>query len=215
MVMPLHSDIQIHCRKLGFDNLNPILWYKIANVNYEANHSSSFLGKPYEPNGIVKNDMEYILMMRKPGGYRNPTEEQREQSRIDPDDYNKWFTQIWTMPGASTKKHPAPFPMELADRLVRMFSFYGDTVLDPFCGSGTTMVAAENSGRNSIAIDVEENYCRQMARRMKRECKEADVRICKIKKGQRQEMPPQKKTRTSVKKTRTAAKKTAAKRTET
>jgi len=166
VVMPLHSDIAVSCRKLGFDNLNPILWHKISNAVFEANNSASFLGKPYEPNAIIKNDVEYILMQRKPGGYRNPSPHQREKSRIEKDDYDQWFRQVWTMGGASTKNHPAPFPLELATRLVRMFSFYGDTVVDPFCGSGTTMLAAHNSGRNSVCVEIEEKYCHMVAERM-------------------------------------------------
>lgn len=79
VVMPLHSDIAVSCRRIGFDNLNPILWHKISNAAFEANTNSSILGKPYEPNAIIKNDMEYILMERKPGGYRKPTEQQREK----------------------------------------------------------------------------------------------------------------------------------------
>ena len=82
VVMPLHSDIAVTCRKVGFDNLNPILWHKISNAKFEANTKSSILGKPYEPNAIIKNDMEYILMERKPGGYRKPTTQQREESKI-------------------------------------------------------------------------------------------------------------------------------------
>lgn len=187
MVMPLHSDIQVHCRDIGFDNLNPILWYKITNVSYEANHTATFLGRPYEPNGIIKNDVEYILMMRKPGGYRKPTEQQRETSKIDPDRYNQWFTQIWNIPGASTRKHPAPFPLELADRLVRMFSFTGDVVLDPFCGSGTTLIAAEQSGRHGIGIDVEEEYCQQTWKRIRKECPKAEVEIWQ---GQKEDLVP-------------------------
>jgi len=166
VVMPLHSDIAVSCRKIGFDNLNPILWHKISNANFEANTSTSFLGKPYEPNAIIKNDVEYILMQRKPGGYRNPTSLQREKSKIEKSDYDEWFQQIWTLGGASTKKHPAPFPIELATRLVKMFSFYGDTVLDPFCGSGTTMLAALNSERNSIGIEIEKKYCQLIIDRM-------------------------------------------------
>ena len=104
VVMPLHSDIAVSCRKIGFDNLNPILWHKISNASYEANTNSSILGKPYEPNAIIKNDIEYILMQRKPGGYRKPTEKQREESRIDKEDFKNWFSQIWEMPGASTRK---------------------------------------------------------------------------------------------------------------
>lgn len=166
-VMPLHSDIAVSCRKIGFDNLNPILWHKISNASYEANINSSILGKPYEPNAIIKNDMEYILMERKPGGYRKPSEKQREESRIDKEDFQKWFSQIWEMPGASTRNgHPAPFPLELATRLVKMFSFVGDTVLDPFSGSGTTMLAAMNTNRNSIGIETEEYYCRATIERL-------------------------------------------------
>ena len=169
LVFPLHADICVHCRKIGFDNLNPIIWYKISNANFEVENGSKFLGKPYEPNAIIKNDMEFILMQRKPGGYRKPTESQRKLSRIDKKDFNSWFQQIWNIAGASTRNHPAPFPLELASRLVRMFSFQGDTVLDPFCGTGTTMIAALRFGRNSIGIDIEPEYCRMAARYLKKE----------------------------------------------
>ena len=125
-VVPLHADICVQCRKLGFDNLNPIIWHKIANASYEVSNGSKFLGKPYEPNAIIKNDIEFILMERKPGGYRKPTEEQRRLSMIPKDKFDKWFQQFWTITGASTREHPAPFPFELASRLVQMFSFTGE-----------------------------------------------------------------------------------------
>jgi len=169
VVIPLHADICVVCRKIGFDNLNPIIWHKIANANYEVNNGSKFLGKPYEPNAIIKNDIEFILMQRKPGGYRRPTESQRRLSMIAKDDYNKWFRQFWNITGASTRYHPAPFPTELAYRLVRMFSFWGDTVLDPFCGTGTTMLAAMKSNRNSIGIEIDEEYCLMTAKRLRDE----------------------------------------------
>jgi modification methylase len=169
VVMPLHSDVAVSCRKIGFDNLNPIIWHKISNATFEVNNGSTFLGKPYEPNAIIKNDIEFILMQRKPGGYRNPTEFQREKSKISKDDYSEWFRQIWTLTGASTRNHPAPFPLELACRLVKMFSFYGDTVVDPFCGSGTTMVAALKSNRNSIGIETELKYCNDIMCRVEKE----------------------------------------------
>jgi DNA modification methylase len=169
VVVPLHADICVSCRRIGFDNLNPIIWYKIANANYEVNNGTKFLGKPYEPNAIIKNDIEFILMQRKPGGYRKPTEAQRRQSMIDKKDYGTWFRQFWNITGASTRQHPAPFPLELAHRLVRMFSFYGDTVLDPFCGTGTTMVAALRTNRNSIGIEIDAEYCRMAAQRLRNE----------------------------------------------
>jgi len=172
VVVPLHADICVSCRRIGFDNLNPIIWHKISNAKFEANNGTKFLGKPYEPNAIVKNDIEFILMQRKPGGYRKPTDEQRERSKINKKDFNQWFRQFWNLPGASTRPHPAPFPVELAYRLVRMFSFDGDTVLDPFCGSGTTMLAAMKSGRNSIGIEIDEEYCKITATRLKKEAKD-------------------------------------------
>jgi len=169
LVFPLHADICVICRRIGFDNLNPIVWHKIANASYEVSNGSKFLGKPYEPNAIIKNDMEFILMQRKPGGYRKPTEAQREASKISKEEFDRWFQQIWNIPGASTKHHPAPFPIELAIRLVRMFSFTGDTVLDPFSGSGTTMVAALRTDRNSIGVEIDQEYCRMAARYLKAE----------------------------------------------
>ena len=169
VVVPLHADICVRCRKIGFDNLNPIIWHKIANASYEVSGSSRFLGKPYEPNAIIKNDIEFILMQRKPGGYRKPTEEQRRLSRISKQEFGKWFQQFWNLSGASTRPHPAPFPLELAYRLGRMFSFWGDTVLDPFCGMGTTMLAAMKCGRNSIGIEIDREYCRMAAQRLKSE----------------------------------------------
>ena len=171
VVVPLHADICVSCRKLGFDNLNPIIWHKIANANYEVNNGGKFLGKPYEPNAIIKNDIEFILMQRKPGGYRKPTQEQRELSKFTKKEYDAWFRQFWNMSGASTKKHPAPFPLELAYRLVRMFSFVGDTVLDPFLGTGTTSIAAMRCDRNSIGVETEEAYLAQARRRAEKEAK--------------------------------------------
>jgi len=158
-VVPLHSSIQEHCRNIGFDNLAPIIWHKIANANYEVEKGSSFLGKPYEPNAIIKNDIEFILMERKPGGYRNPSVATRVLSVIAIENHRNWFQQIWFgLTGASTKQHPAPFPLELAARLIRMFSFVGDTVLDPFMGTGTTNLAASRWGRNSIGYEVDAHY---------------------------------------------------------
>ena len=169
-VIPLHASIQERCRKLGFDNLAPIIWHKIANAKYEVAGKSGFLGKPYEPNAVIKNDIEFILMERRPGGYRTPSGAKRILSLIPSDRHRQWFQQIWSgVTGASTKSHPAPYPIELAERLVRMFSFVGDTVLDPFFGTGTTSVAAARFGRNSIGWEVDEFYFDLAAKRVRNE----------------------------------------------
>jgi DNA modification methylase len=158
-VVPLHASIQERCRRIGFDNLAPIIWHKIANAVYEVDGGAGFLGKPYEPNAVIKNDIEFVLMQRKPGGYRAPDISTKVLSLISADNHKKWFQQIWSgLTGASTRQHPAPYPEELAERLIRMFSFVGDVVLDPFMGSGTTTVAAAKWGRNSIGFEVDPHY---------------------------------------------------------
>ncbi len=158
-MIPLHSDIQVAGRDIGFDNLTPIIWYKIGSATFEGNTRSNILGQPYQPNAIVKSDAEYILFLRKPGSYRKPTKEQKQKSMIPRDDFMKWFTQVWTdIGGTRNPDHPAPFPLKLAERLIRMFSFVGDTVLDPFIGTGTTMLAAIRYGRSSIGVEIDPNY---------------------------------------------------------
>jgi site-specific DNA-methyltransferase (adenine-specific) len=167
-VLPLHADIAVRARGIGFDYLTPILWHKIANAQFEADgNGAGFLGKPYEPNAIVKNDVEYILMLRKPGAYRQPTDDQRATSRLTKEEQAEWFQPIWHgLTGASTREHPAPFPVELAYRLVRMFSFTGDTVMDPFNGTGTTTIAAIKANRNSIGNEVDPEYFEFARRRV-------------------------------------------------
>jgi DNA modification methylase len=169
-VVPLHASIQELCRKIGFDNLAPIIWHKIANAVYEVSGGGGFLGKPYEPNSVIKNDVEYILMFRKPGGYRKPSAAKRLLSVISAENYQSWFQQIWTgLTGASTKDHPAPYPIELAERLIRMFSFAGDVVVDPFSGSGTNAIAAARTGRHSIGYEISSKYHHMSASRFYRE----------------------------------------------
>ncbi|HEV2324113.1 MAG TPA: site-specific DNA-methyltransferase [Terracidiphilus sp.] len=169
-VVPLHASIQEHSRKIGFDNLAPIIWHKISNAVYEVENGSTFLGKPYEPNSVIKNDIEFILMERKPGGYRTPDVPARVLSVISGENHKEWFQQIWSgLTGASTRLHPAPYPVELAERLIRMFSFVGDTVLDPFLGTGTTTVAAAKSGRNSVGFEIDEHYFDMARKRIENE----------------------------------------------
>lgn len=169
-VIPLHATIQEHCIDIGYDNLAPIIWYKIGNATLEAGGNARFLGKPYEPGAVIKNDVEYILLFRKPGGYRSPSIEERILSTIEADEHQKMFRQLWDdIQGEPQKDHPAPFPAELAERLIRMFSFAGDTVLDPFAGTGSTAVASSRVGRNSISVELEEEYVDIAAERIRDE----------------------------------------------
>jgi len=177
LVLPLHADITVRARRIGFDYLTPILWHKIANAQFEAGgNGAGFLGKPYEPNAIIKNDVEYILMLRKPGRYRNPTQQQRATSRLTKKEQASWFRPIWSdLTGASTRQHPAPYPVELAYRLIRMFSFTGDTVLDPFVGTGTTTIAAMRCDRNSVGNEIDPEYFTIAEKRIRSEMAEGRV----------------------------------------
>jgi len=161
-VMPLHADIQVRSRKLGLDGLTPILWHKIANGSTEAEgNGAGFYGKPYQPGSIVKNDTEYILLLRKGGAYRSVQPLQKALSMLTKEEMQGWLRSGWTdLPGASTtkSKHPAPYPSELAERLIKLFSFAGDTILDPFLGTASTTTAAIRTGRNSIGVEVEPQY---------------------------------------------------------
>lgn len=169
-VMPLHADIQVRARALGFDCLTPILWHKIANgVTEAAGNGAGFYGKPYQPGAVVKNDIEYILFLRKGGAYRSPTHVQKELSMLTKDEMQNWWRSIWTdIKGASTRNgHPAPYPVELAKRLIKMFSFAGDTVLDPFAGTASTSLAALAAGRNSIGNEIERSYLKIAQERLR------------------------------------------------
>ena len=160
-IMPLHADIQVRARDLGLDCLTPILWHKIANGAMESQgNGAGFYGKPYQPGAVIKNDIEHILFLRKGGKYRSATPLQKALSMLTKEEMQAWLRSLWTdIQGASTRNgHPAPYPADLAERLIRMFSFAGDTILDPFVGTGTTSVAALLAGRNSIGSDIEPAY---------------------------------------------------------
>jgi DNA modification methylase len=166
-LVPLHADIQVRARRLGLDCLMPILWHKISNGVTEAQgNGAGFYGKPYQPGGIIKNDVEYILFLRKGGEYRSVPMIQKALSMLTREEMQTWQRSIWTdLRGTSTRGgHPAPYPIELAERLIRLFSFAGDTVLDPFAGTGSTSQAAIIAGRNSIANEIEPSYV-ELARR--------------------------------------------------
>jgi site-specific DNA-methyltransferase (adenine-specific) len=171
-ILPLPADIMVQARKVGLDTLTPILWFKIGNRTNEAGGGSSgYYGKPYQPGAVIKNDFEHILMLRKPGAYRSTSMLQKALSMLQRDEMDAWQRPFWDdIRGASLRNgHPAPFPDDLAGRLVRMYSFAGDLVLDPFCGSGSTAVAACRAGRNSLSSDVETKYVEATVTRLKAE----------------------------------------------
>jgi DNA modification methylase len=169
-VMPLHADIQVRARGLGLDCLTPIFWQKIANGATEAEgNGAGFYGKPYQPGAIIKNDVEYILFLRKGGEYRSPSTVQRVLSMLTKDEMQSWLRSSWSdIKGESTRKgHPAPYPVALAERLIKLFSFAGDTVLDPFAGTGSTCLAAVATGRHSIGNEIERTYFEMAEERLR------------------------------------------------
>ena len=168
-LVPLHADIMVRARQVGLDCLTPILWFKIANGATEAaGNGAGFYGKPYQPGSIVKNDFEYILFLRKGGSYRSPSTLQKALSMLTKEEMKGWLRTAWTdIKGQSARNgHPAPFPTSLAERLIRLFSFAGDTVLDPFCGTGSTMFGAVATGRSSIGNEIEPKYVKLAAERL-------------------------------------------------
>jgi site-specific DNA-methyltransferase (adenine-specific) len=171
-ILPLPADIMVRSRSVGLDVLTPILWFKIGNRTNEAGGGSSgYYGKPYQPGAIIKNDFEHILMLRKPGAFRSTSMLQKALSMLQKDEMDNWQRPFWQdIRGASLRNgHPAPFPVELAERLIRMYSFAGDVVLDPFVGSGSTAVAACRAGRNSLSSDVESDYVEATVTRLREE----------------------------------------------
>jgi site-specific DNA-methyltransferase (adenine-specific) len=175
-ILPLHADIQVRARAFGLDCLTPILWRKIANGVMEAEgNGAGFYGKPYQPGSVIKNDVEYIVFLRKPGDYRSVSMVQKALSMLTKDEMQAWFSSFWSdIKGASTRGgHPAPYPAELAERLIRMFSFAGDTILDPFLGTGSTTVAAIRAGRSSIGSEIESKYLKLARSRIIAEANQA------------------------------------------
>ncbi len=169
-IMPLHADIMVRARAFGLDALTPILWFKIANGVTEAKgNGAGFYGKPYQPGAIIKNDVEYILLLRKGGEYRSPSPIQKALSMLTKDEMKSWLRSAWfDVRGESTRRgHPAPYPQILAERLIKLFSFAGDTILDPFVGTGTTSLAAVATGRSSIGNEIESAYLKIAEQRLR------------------------------------------------
>ncbi|MEM2059092.1 MAG: site-specific DNA-methyltransferase, partial [Thermoproteota archaeon] len=167
-VIPFHAHVIQLCLDAGFDYLAPIILYKISNVTTEAKRKTYALGRYLGPNSIIKNDIEYVLIFRKPGKYRSVDNHTAALSRLEKHEFRELFRQVWWMNGCRVNHHPAPFSLDLAKRLIKMFSYVGDTVLDPFLGSGTTTLAAIYTFRNSIGYEVEHSYVELAKNRIKK-----------------------------------------------
>jgi len=156
-VIPIHSEIIKFCETIGFDFMGQIIWQKATTMNTTG--GGAVMGSfPHPRNGIVKLDFEYILLFKKQGNAPKPTQEQKDNSVMTNEEWNTYFNGHWYFNGAKQDKHLAMFPEELPHRLIKMFSFPNETVLDPFLGSGTTSLAAKNLNRNSAGYEINAEY---------------------------------------------------------
>lgn len=156
-VIPLHAEIILQGERLGFDFLGSIIWQKKTTINTTG--GAPVMGSyPYPPNGLVEIDYEFILIFKKPGSGKKVRREVKEASRLSKEEWKEYFCGHWHFGGARQVGHEAMFPEELPRRLIRMFTFAGDTVLDPFLGSGTTARVALELGRNAIGYEISDTF---------------------------------------------------------
>ncbi len=156
-VQPIAADIIRMGQDLGFDFMGNIIWEKISTTNTTG--GGQWMGSTYHPrDGHITYEHEYIILLRKRGNWPRPTPEQKEKSRLTKQHRSEWFRGIWHIPPERQDSHIAMFPVELPRRLIKMYSFYGETVLDPFLGSGTTCLAAELEGRNSVGYEINTDF---------------------------------------------------------
>jgi site-specific DNA-methyltransferase (adenine-specific) len=164
-VIPIRTEITRFCETIGFDYMGAIIWQKVTTCNTTG--GATVMGSfPYPRNGILKIDYEFILIFKKLGKPPKVSKEIKEQSKLSQQEWNEYFSGHWNFSGEKQDRHIAPFPEELPARLIKMFSFVGDTVLDPFLGSGTTSVAAMKLNRNSIGYEINEGYSTIIERRL-------------------------------------------------
>ena len=156
-VIPIRTEIIKFCESVGFDYMGAIIWQKVTTCNTTG--GATVMGSfPYPRNGIIKLDYEFILIFKRYGNPPKVSKDVKEQSRMTKEEWNQYFTGHWNFPGEKQGKHLAMFPEELPGRLIKMFSFVGDSVLDPFLGSGTTSLAARNLGRNSVGYEINDDF---------------------------------------------------------
>lgn len=156
-VIPIRTEIIKFCETIGFDYMGAIIWQKVTTTNTTG--GATIMGSyPYPRNGILKIDYEFILILKKNGKPKKIEQERKQQSKLTKEEWNEYFAGHWNFPGVKQDKHLAMFPLELPNRLIKMFTFVGDTVLDPFLGSGTTSLSAKNLGRDSIGFEINDEF---------------------------------------------------------
>lgn len=156
-VVPIRTEIIRFCETLKMDYMGAIIWQKATTMNTSG--GGAVMGSfPYPRNGILKIDYEFILIFKKLGNPPKPTLEQKENSIMTKEEWNQYFSSHWNFSGVKQSEHIAMFPEELPKRLIKMFSFSGETIFDPFLGSGTTTLAAKNLGRNSIGYEINKEF---------------------------------------------------------
>jgi modification methylase len=156
-VIPIREEIIKFCENIGFDYMGAVIWQKVTTSNTTGG-GVQMGSYPYPRNGILKLDYEFILLFKKLGDAPKPTMEQKELSKMTAEEWNTNFAGHWNFAGARQNGHIAMFPEELPKRLIKMFSFVGETVLDPFVGSGTTTLASKNLDRNSVGFEINPEF---------------------------------------------------------
>ena len=156
-VIPIRTEIIKFCEAIGFDYMGAVIWQKVTNTNTTG--GATIMGSyPYPRNGILKIDYEFILILKKDGKPKKIEQERKQQSKLTKEEWNEYFAGHWNFPGEKQDKHLAMFPLELPNRLIKMFTFVGDTVLDSFLGSGTTSLSAKDLGRDSIGFEINDEF---------------------------------------------------------
>jgi len=156
-VIPIRTEIIKFCETIGFDYMGAVIWQKATTTNTTG--GAVIMGSfPYPRNGILKIDYEFILIFKKLGNPPKPSREQKDHSVISKEEWNTYFSGHWNFSGVKQDRHLAMFPEELPARLIKMFTFTGETVLDPFTGSGTTSLAAKNLKRNSVGYEINPEF---------------------------------------------------------
>jgi DNA modification methylase len=156
-VIPLHAEVIVRCEQIGFDYMGSIIWQKKTTMNTTG--GATIMGSyPYPPNGMIEIDYEFILIFKKPGKPEKVLEEIKEKSKLTKEEWKEYFSGHWEIPGVRQYEHQAMFPEEVPRRLIKMYSYINDTVLDPFLGSGTTAKVALELQRNVVGYEINPEF---------------------------------------------------------